>query len=113
MKLTTLWLISSGLLESKNSSNYNLWLYSPLLGLDRFFSFLIFYTVGRTSWTGDQPVARSLPAHRTTQMQNKRTQTSMPQVGFKLTISAFQLAKTVLDLDCAATVIGCELHIKS
>jgi hypothetical protein len=32
-----------------------LWLYSPLLGLGRFFSVLIFYTVGRTPWTGDQP----------------------------------------------------------
>jgi hypothetical protein len=29
-----------------------LWLYSPLLDLCRFFSFLIFYTVGRTPWTG-------------------------------------------------------------
>jgi hypothetical protein len=28
-----------------------LWLYSPLLGLGRFFSFLILYTVGRTPWT--------------------------------------------------------------
>jgi hypothetical protein len=50
----------------------------PLLDLDRFFSFLIFYTVGRTPWMGDQPVARPLPTHRTTQTQNKRTQTSMP-----------------------------------
>jgi hypothetical protein len=30
------------------------------------FSLLILYTVGRTSWTGDQPVARPLPTHRTT-----------------------------------------------
>jgi hypothetical protein len=30
---------------------------------------------------GDQPVGRPLPAHRTAQTQNKRTQTSMPQVG--------------------------------
>jgi hypothetical protein len=36
---------------------------------------------GRTPWTGDQPVARSLPAHRTTQTQNKRTQASMPRAG--------------------------------
>jgi hypothetical protein len=43
-----------------------LWLYSPLLSLGRFFSFLIPYTVGRTPWTGDQPVARPLPTHRTT-----------------------------------------------
>jgi hypothetical protein len=38
-------------------------------------SFLIFYTVGRTPWMGDQPVARPLPTHRTTQTQNKRTHT--------------------------------------
>jgi hypothetical protein len=30
-----------------------------------FFSFLILYTVGRTPWTWDQPVARLLPIHRT------------------------------------------------
>jgi hypothetical protein len=30
------------------------WLYSPLLGLGHFFSFLILHTVGRTPWTGDQ-----------------------------------------------------------
>jgi hypothetical protein len=42
--------------------------------LGRFFSFLNLYTVGRTPWTGDQPVARPLPAHITTQTQNKRTQ---------------------------------------
>jgi hypothetical protein len=41
-----------------------LWFYSPLLGLGRFFSFLILYTVGRTPWTGDQSVARPLPIHR-------------------------------------------------
>jgi hypothetical protein len=33
----------------------------------------LFYTVGRTTWTGDQSVARPLPTHRTTQIQNKRT----------------------------------------
>jgi hypothetical protein len=32
-----------------------LWLYSPLLGLDRFFSFLIFYTFSMTPWTGISP----------------------------------------------------------
>jgi hypothetical protein len=49
-----------------------------LFGLGRFFGFLILYTVGRTPWTGDEPVARPLPTHRTTQTQNKRTQASMP-----------------------------------
>jgi hypothetical protein len=76
-----------------------------LLNLGRFFSFLILYTVGRTPWMGDQPVARPLPTHRTTQTQNKRTQTSMTLVGFEPTIQVFEQAKTVRALDGAATVI--------
>jgi hypothetical protein len=79
-------------------------LYSPLLGLGRFLSFLIFYTVGRTPWTGDQPFARPLPVHRTAQTQNKRTQISMPEVGFELINPVFERAKTVHALDRAATV---------
>jgi hypothetical protein len=47
-----------------------------LLDLGRFFNFVILYTVGRTSWTEDQPVARLLATNRTTQTQNKRTQIS-------------------------------------
>jgi hypothetical protein len=35
----------------------------------------LFYTDGRTRWTSDQPVARPLPKHRTTQTQNKRVPT--------------------------------------
>jgi hypothetical protein len=49
------------------------WFHGPLLGHGLFISFLIFYTVGRTPWTGDQPVARPLPTHRKTQTQNKYT----------------------------------------
>jgi hypothetical protein len=30
----------------------------------------VFYTDGKTPWTNDQPDARSLPTHRTTQTQN-------------------------------------------
>jgi hypothetical protein len=48
-------------------------------GLGRVFSFLILHTVGRTPQKGDQPVARRLPIHRTTQTQNKHTQASMSQ----------------------------------
>jgi hypothetical protein len=33
----------------------------------------LFYTDSRIPWTNDQPVARPLPTHRTTQTQNKRT----------------------------------------
>jgi hypothetical protein len=81
---------------------------STVLSLDfsRFFSFLILYTARGTPWTGNQPVARPLPTHRTTQTQNKRTQTSMPWVGFAPTIPAFERGKTVHALDRAATVIG-------
>jgi hypothetical protein len=32
------------------------------------FSFVILYTVGRTPWTGDQPVAKPLRTHRTEQI---------------------------------------------
>jgi hypothetical protein len=35
----------------------------------------LFYTVGRTPWASDQPVARPLPTHRTAQTQNKHTHT--------------------------------------
>jgi hypothetical protein len=38
-------------------------LYCPFVGLWFFFSFLILCRVGRTPWTGDQPVARPLPVH--------------------------------------------------
>jgi hypothetical protein len=71
-----------------------------------FFQFLNLYTVGRTPWTGDHPLARPLPTHRTTQTQNKRTQTSMPRVGFESTTPVFERAKTVHALDRTATVIG-------
>jgi hypothetical protein len=65
-----------------------------------------FYTDRRTPWTGDQPVARLLPTHRTTQTQNKRAQTSMSEVGFEATIPMFERAKTVHALHRAATVIA-------
>jgi hypothetical protein len=82
----------------------SLWLYSPwALAL---FSFSIFNTVDRTPWTGNQPVARPLPTHRKTQTQNKRTQTSMPRMGFETTIPEFERAKTVHALDRATIVIG-------
>jgi hypothetical protein len=79
--------------------------HSPLLDPGRFSSFVIRYTFGRTPWMRDQPVARPLPTYRTAQTQNKRTQTSMPQVGFEPTIPEFERSKTVHVLDRAATVI--------
>jgi hypothetical protein len=76
------------------------------MDLGRFCSFFIFYTVGRTNWTGDQPVAKPLPAYRTAQTQNQSTLTSMPQVRFEPMIPVFERSKTVHALDRAATVIG-------
>jgi hypothetical protein len=78
-----------------------LWPYSPSFGIGCFFSFLIIYTGSRTPWTGDQPVARPLSTHRTTQTQNTYTQTFMLQVGFEPTIPVFERAKIV-----HATVTG-------
>jgi hypothetical protein len=77
-----------------------------MLDLGCFFSFLILYTVGRAPWTEDQPVARLLPTQRTTQTQNERTETFMPQVGFEPTMPVFECKKTVYALDHEATVIG-------
>jgi hypothetical protein len=78
---------------------------AALWTFDLFFSFLILYTLGRTPWTGDQPVSRPLLTHRTTEIQNKRTQTTMHQVGYEPTIPVFERAKAVHALDRAATVI--------
>jgi hypothetical protein len=44
--------------------------------------------------------------HRTTQTQNKRTQTSMPLAGFEPTIPVFKRPKTFHTSDRAATVTG-------
>jgi hypothetical protein len=83
------------------------WLYSPLLGHSLFLSSVnFFYTHGRTPWTSDQPVSRSLPTHRTTQTQNKRIQTCMPWVCFEPTIPVSKRAKTVHALNRAVTVIA-------
>jgi hypothetical protein len=98
MSLFPSWLLSPLLLIL-------LWLYGPLFCLGCSFSFLILYKVGRTPWTGGQPVARPLPTHRTTQTQ-KSTQTSMPRVAFKPKIPFFEPEKTVHALECGATVIG-------
>jgi hypothetical protein len=67
----------------------------PFVGLWALFQFLDFYTVARTLWTGDQPVTKALPAHRTAQIRNERTQILMPQLGFEPRIPMFERAKTV------------------
>jgi hypothetical protein len=78
----------------------------PFVGPWPLFSVTILYRVGRTPWTGDQPVARQLPAHKTTQTQNTRTQTSMPRVVFEPTNTVFERAKNLHALYRVATVMG-------
>jgi hypothetical protein len=75
------------------------------LGPWSLFQFLDLFTADRTPWKGDYPVARPLPTQEQ-HKQNKRTQTSMPRVGFKPTVPVFELAKTVRSLNRADTVIG-------
>jgi hypothetical protein len=83
----------------KNSSASLLWLYSPLLGPDRFLSFLIPYTDGRAPWTEDYPVARPLPTRADTDMHALS--------GIQTHDPAFETTKTVHASDGEATVIGC------
>jgi hypothetical protein len=83
-----------------------LYSYSPFSGLDRFFSFLIPYTVIRTPWTGDQPITSPLLAHMTTGTQNKRPKISMARVGFESMVSVFEQAKRVHASDRCPTVVG-------
>jgi hypothetical protein len=52
---------------------FSLWICGPL-DLGGFFSFLILYIVGRTPWTGDQPVARSLSTHSDTNREETHTE---------------------------------------
>jgi hypothetical protein len=52
------------------------------------------------------PARRKAATYTATQKQNKRTQTSIPRVGFEPTILVFGRAKTVHALERAATVIG-------
>jgi hypothetical protein len=60
-----------------------IYLYTPLVDVGCFFSFLIHTQLVGLLGMRYQPLARPLPTHRTTQTQNKRAQTSMPRVGFK------------------------------
>jgi hypothetical protein len=74
----------------------------PFAGPWPLFQSLNLHIVGRTPWTGDQPVVRPLSTHRRTQTQNKRTKKSMPWVGFETTTPVFERAKTARPLWSAA-----------
>jgi hypothetical protein len=82
-----------------------LWLYRPLLDFGCFFSFLLLYAVCRTPRMGDQ-LLQGRYLHRKIQTKNKRTQTSMPWLGFEPTTPVFEQARTVRALARAVTVIS-------
>jgi hypothetical protein len=82
-----------------------LWLYSPLLNLGPYFSFLIFLHCRQDSLGGDQP-SQGRYLHTGQHKQNEGTQTSTPQMGFEPTIPVFERAKTIHAVDLAAVVIG-------
>jgi hypothetical protein len=67
----------------------------------------LFYTDGRTLWMSDQPVARPLHTHRTTQTQNKRTQ-KHPCLfsGIRTHDPSIRATKTVHALDRVVTIIS-------
>jgi hypothetical protein len=77
----------------------------PLWIFAAFLQILNAYADGRTPWTVDQPIARPLPTHRTTQTQNKGIQTSMLRVGFEPMSPEFRQTKTVHALDGVLSVI--------
>jgi hypothetical protein len=39
----------------------NLWALQCIMSIDKFYSFSIIQTIGKTPWAGDQPAARPLP----------------------------------------------------
>jgi hypothetical protein len=64
-----------------------------------------FFTYGRTPWTSDQPVARSLPKHRKILTQNKRIHT--PNIhALSGTGTHVPSVRASEDRDRAATVTG-------
>jgi hypothetical protein len=80
------------------------WLYNLLLGLGRFFSFLIH--TQSVELLGREISPFQAPACTLNNTNAECTQTSMSQVGFKPKAPVFERAKTVLALDRAATVIS-------
>jgi hypothetical protein len=80
-----------------------------LLDLYRFFSFLIFHTVHKTLWKGDQPIARPLPAHtHTVQHRHRINAYRHPCLKWNSNPRSSVLARRerVYASDSAATMIG-------
>jgi hypothetical protein len=81
-----------------------LWLYSSSLGLGYIFSFLVYYTIGRTLLTADQPIVRPLPTQDNTNRINAHRNPCLKW--FESKVSVFKRATTVHALDITVTMIG-------
>jgi hypothetical protein len=81
----------------------------PFVGPSKLFQFFDVFThsVGLLERGISWPQGHYL--HTEQLEQSKRTQTSMPRIGFEPTISVLERAKAGNALDCAATVIGPKL----
>jgi hypothetical protein len=75
-----------------------------------FWNLWIYWTVGRTPWTGDRPDKRPLPTQDSNPPEKHR-HISMPRVGFEPTIPVFERQKTVCVLE--SLIIGiCIIYFK-
>jgi hypothetical protein len=78
----------------------------PFVGPWPLFQFLSPVHSRYDSSDGGSASRKACYLHTEQHKENKRTQTSMSQVGFEPTTPAFERAKTVHDLDRVATVIS-------
>jgi hypothetical protein len=88
-------------MDSLRNQFYSITVLQPFVGPWPFFIFSI-----HTQSVGLLGRGISPPTHRTTQTQNKQTQTSIHRADFELTTPVFERAKVIDALDRAATVIG-------
>jgi hypothetical protein len=85
----------------------------PVWALAAFYSPDLF-TIGSTPWTCDQPVARSLPKHRTAQTQNKRIYYTLnihSQGGIRTHNHGLRAIETVHASDRSASATGAGLYL--
>jgi hypothetical protein len=79
----------------------------PIIGTWKIFIFLLLYAVFMTPWTEDQPVARPLPTHKTTQIYTKHTPDIYTSSGIRtyvLSVCAGQ------DSSCLTLLGPCEYY---
>jgi hypothetical protein len=74
-----------------------------VLGLDRFFNFLMQCSVGRDSWPGSRP-SQGLYLHIGQHKQSNRLRTSKPAAGFTPRTPEFEQEKTVDALNRGTTL---------